>query len=93
MWLIAGLGNPGREYAETRHNVGFMVVDRLAERWRAPKPAAKFKGEVAQASIAGAACLLLKPLTFMNLSGQSVQACMAFYKVELAHVVVVHDDQ
>jgi peptidyl-tRNA hydrolase, PTH1 family len=92
MWLIAGLGNPGKDYEQTRHNVGFMVVDRLAARWKAGKPAAKFKGDFAQASIAGEPALLLKPTTFMNLSGQSVQACMAFYKVPLDRVLVVHDD-
>ncbi len=92
MWLIVGLGNPGKEYEATRHNIGFMVVDRLAERWRAPKLQSKFKGEFAQTTIAGEPSLLLKPATYMNLSGQSVQAAMAFYKVPLEAIVVVHDD-
>lgn len=92
MWLIVGLGNPGREYAGTRHNVGFLVVDVLARRHGAGAFAAKFKAEVAQAKVGGASALLLKPQTFMNLSGQAVQPAMAFYKVALEHVVVVHDD-
>jgi PTH1 family peptidyl-tRNA hydrolase len=79
MWLVVGLGNPGREYEGSRHNVGFMVVDVLARRHRAPSFSSKFKGELAQASVAGESCALLKPQTFMNLSGQSVQPTMAFF--------------
>jgi PTH1 family peptidyl-tRNA hydrolase len=91
MWLIVGLGNPGREYEGTRHNVGFAVVDALARRYRVSF-AAKWKGEFAQATIAHEPAVLLKPHTFMNLSGQSVQPAMAFFKIPLDHVVVVHDD-
>jgi PTH1 family peptidyl-tRNA hydrolase len=92
MWLIVGLGNPGKEYEGSRHNAGFMVVDRIAERTRAPKFASKFKGEVAQTQLAGQPSLLLKPSTYMNLSGQSVQPAMSFYKIQLDHVIVIHDD-
>ncbi len=92
MWLIVGLGNPGPDYEKTRHNVGFMVIDALAARQRDVKFQNKFKGDLAQLSIGGDSVLLLKPLTFMNLSGQSVQAAMAFFKVALDHIVVVHDD-
>ncbi len=92
MWLVAGLGNPGREYEKSRHNVGFMVVDVLARRHRAPSSTSKFKGEVSQCHIGGETVLLLKPTTFMNLSGSSVQPAMQFYKIALDHVVVVHDD-
>ena len=92
MWLIVGLGNPGREYAGTRHNVGFLVVDVLARRHGAGSFASRFKAEVAQATLGGQSALLLKPQTFMNLSGQAVQPAMAFYKVALEHVVVIHDD-
>ncbi len=92
MWLVVGLGNPGREYEKTRHNIGFSVVDALARRHRAPAFTSKFKAEVAQVTLRGESALLLKPQTFMNLSGQSVQPAMAFYKVALEHIVVVHDD-
>jgi peptidyl-tRNA hydrolase, PTH1 family len=92
MWLIVGLGNPGREYENSRHNIGFMVLDVLARRHRAPSFSSKFKGEVAQCQVAGQGALLLRPQTFMNLSGQSVQPAMAFYKIPLENIVVVHDD-
>jgi peptidyl-tRNA hydrolase, PTH1 family len=92
MWLVVGLGNPGREYEGSRHNVGFMVVDVLARRHRAPSYSSKFKGELAQTSIVGESCALLKPQTFMNLSGQSVQPTMAFFKIALENIIVVHDD-
>jgi PTH1 family peptidyl-tRNA hydrolase len=91
MWLIVGLGNPGREYENTRHNVGFLVVDALARRHRMSF-GAKFKGEVGQGSVGGDAAVLLKPQTYMNLSGQSVQPTMAFFKVPLDNIIVVHDD-
>lgn len=92
MWLVVGLGNPGREYEGSRHNVGFMVVDVLARRHRGPAFSSKFKGELAATSLGGESVVLLKPQTFMNLSGQSVQAAMAFYKIPLETIVVVHDD-
>ena len=92
MWLIVGLGNPGREYEKTRHNVGFLVVDALARRHRAVAFSSKFKAEVAQVNVRGHSALVLKPQTFMNLSGQSVQPAMAFYKIPLEQVIVVHDD-
>lgn len=92
MWLIAGLGNPGPEYEWTRHNIGFLVVDRLAERWRAPAFSQQKKGAVARAIVRGEPCLLVKPLTYMNLSGECVQPLAAYYKVAPEHVIVVHDD-
>src|SRR5215213_9775853 len=89
--LVVGLGNPGREYAQNRHNVGFMVVDELARRhggsWRG-----KFSGQLADVRIAGARATLLKPETYMNESGRSVQAAMAFFKVEPDELLVVHDE-
>lgn len=91
MWMVVGLGNPGREYELTRHNIGFLVVDALARRHRASF-GAKFKGELGQCSIKGTPTALLKPQTFMNLSGQSVQPTMAFFKISLDHIVVVQDD-
>jgi PTH1 family peptidyl-tRNA hydrolase len=92
MWLIVGLGNPGPKYADTRHNIGFMVVDALAARTQASSFSQKFKAEVATGRIAGESVALVKPLTFMNLSGDAVQPAMAFYKATPETVVVVHDD-
>lgn len=92
MWLVVGLGNPGPKYAGTRHNVGFMVVDRLAERARAAPFTGKFKGELTSCHLAGEQVLLLKPLTFMNVSGDCVQPAMAFYKLHPDQLIVIHDD-
>jgi peptidyl-tRNA hydrolase, PTH1 family len=89
--LVVGLGNPGREYAENRHNVGHMVMDELARRhvgaWRA-----KFSGQIADVRIDGHKVALLKPETFMNDSGRSVKAAAAFFKLEHDAVLVVHDE-
>ena len=90
--LIAGLGNPGPKYASNRHNVGFMVVDALAHRWGAPGFREKFKGEFTKVDLAGSDVVLLKPMTYMNLSGESVQAAMRFFRVPLHHVMTVHDE-
>jgi PTH1 family peptidyl-tRNA hydrolase len=89
--LVAGLGNPGREYARNRHNVGWMVVDELARRhggsWRA-----KFNGQLAEIRIDGHKVALLKPETFMNDSGRAIQAAMKFFKLDPDAVLVVHDE-
>jgi peptidyl-tRNA hydrolase, PTH1 family len=90
--LVVGLGNPGAEYAATRHNLGFFVVDELASRAGAPPFRKKFHGELADARVGGEPATLLKPLTYMNDSGRSVQAAVAFYKLPLASVLVVHDE-
>lgn len=91
--LIAGLGNPGAEYDDTRHNVGFWLVDALAakcgERF---KREAKFHGEACRVDLGGHAVWLLKPLTFMNRSGQSIGALATFYKIAPAQILVVHDE-
>ncbi len=92
MWLIVGLGNPGPKYRGTRHNVGFMVLDHLAARASAGPFKEKFKGQWCRASLGGQDVVLLEPLTFMNLSGESVQAAMAFFKTPLSHVLVIHDE-
>lgn len=92
MLLVVGLGNPGREYASHRHNVGFMAVDEIARRVGADAFRDKFSGEYARCEIAGEPAVLLKPTTFMNLSGQSVQPAMAFFKVAPADLVVLHDE-
>jgi PTH1 family peptidyl-tRNA hydrolase len=89
--LVAGLGNPGREYAGTRHNVGFLVADELARRhagsWRG-----KFSGELAEVRVDGLRLGLLKPQTYMNESGRSVAAAVRFFKVEPQSLLVVHDE-
>jgi len=92
--LIVGLGNPDKRYEHTRHNAGFMVVDRLRRR-HAPseRPRARFAADTVEARIAGDRCLLLKPMTYMNRSGQSVQQAVAFYKINPADdLLVVCDD-
>jgi peptidyl-tRNA hydrolase, PTH1 family len=89
--LVVGLGNPGREYATTRHNIGFMVADELARRhggsWRS-----KFSGEVADVRVDGARLALLKPQTYMNESGRSVAAAAKFYKVGSEDLLAIHDE-
>lgn len=92
MFLVVGLGNPGPKYQKTRHNVGFMVVDQLSERFGREPFRDKFSGQFAKASVDGQECGLLKPQTFMNLSGQSVQKAMAFFKIEPAQLIVLHDE-
>ncbi|MBZ0117671.1 MAG: aminoacyl-tRNA hydrolase [Sandaracinaceae bacterium] len=91
MHLVVGLGNPGPKYRGNRHNVGFMVVDRLA-RAAGVELRDKFKGLHARARVAGQDVALLEPTTFMNLSGESVQPAMRFFKVEPSELVVVHDE-
>jgi PTH1 family peptidyl-tRNA hydrolase len=93
MKLIVGLGNPGSEYSGTRHNIGWEVVDRLASRlaWT-QKPAKKFDGLLMDGTIGSEKVLLLKPLTYMNLSGKSVAAAMNFYQLSPADVMIVLDD-
>jgi PTH1 family peptidyl-tRNA hydrolase len=89
--VVAGLGNPGPRYAHTRHNVGFMVADRLVERlggsWRG-----RFQGQMAQVDLGAERLLVVKPETYMNASGQSVAAAASFYKVPPEQVIVVYDE-
>jgi PTH1 family peptidyl-tRNA hydrolase len=92
MKIVCGLGNPGREYERHRHNIGFMVVERLAERARAAFDRQKFEAEMAQGTLGQEKVLLLKPQTFMNLSGKSVAQAANFFKVVPADVLVVHDE-
>ena len=91
-YLVVGLGNPGREYRETRHNVGFMLVDRLAVKINARFTRLQSRALVASAIIADRKIILGKPQTFMNLSGQSVQGLVHFYKLPLTNLLVAHDD-
>ena len=91
--LIVGLGNPGPEYEHTRHNAGFWFVDAVARAQGAHfRQEKKFHGEVARFHSSGRDVWLLKPDTFMNLSGQAVQALARFYKIDLQHILVAHDD-
>ncbi len=92
MYLIVGLGNPGREYADTRHNVGFMVIDRLCIRLDARLTRYQFKALTGEATYEGQKLLLVKPQTYMNLSGQAVSSLVRFYKLPLEHLLVIHDD-
>jgi PTH1 family peptidyl-tRNA hydrolase len=91
-WLVAGLGNPGPEYAGTRHNAGQMVADLLAERMGARFKAHRSRNEIAEGRLAGVPVTLAKPRTYMNLSGGPVAALAAFYKIPAERIVVVHDE-
>lgn len=91
-WLIVGLGNPGDKYEATRHNVGFMVVDELAERARIPVQKLKFRALTNTAQVGDAKALLMKPVTYMNLSGEAVRQAADFYKVPPERVLVISDD-
>ena len=91
--LIVGLGNPGAEYAKTRHNVGAWFVDQLAESAQQTlRNEAKFFGLVARVTMAGESCWLLQPTTYMNDSGQAIQAIAKFYKIKPEEILVAHDE-
>ena len=91
-WLVVGLGNPGDKYEGTRHNAGFMVIDQLAEGLKIPVQRLKFKALTNTAEIAGHKVLLMKPVTYMNLSGEAVGEAAAFYKVPPERVLVRSDE-
>jgi PTH1 family peptidyl-tRNA hydrolase len=92
MKLIVGLGNPGRRYQGTRHNVGFAVLAELAQRFAIGRPRSKFHGEVVEADLDGQRALLLSPVTYMNNSGASVQAARHFHRLPNEHLLVICDD-
>ena len=92
MRLFVGLGNPGRDYAGHRHNIGFMALDAIASRYRAPPFRARFQGLVTEATLGGERVTLLKPQTFMNESGRSVREAARFFKIELGDISVFHDE-
>nr|WP_142950257.1 aminoacyl-tRNA hydrolase [Bacillus thuringiensis] len=92
MKLIVGLGNPGREYELTRHNIGFMAIDELAKRWNISLNEQKFKGVFGAGFVNGEKVILLKPLTYMNLSGESIRSLMDYYKIDVEDFVVMYDD-
>ena len=92
MYIIAGLGNPGRKYENTRHNMGFIAVDLLAEKYGIKVDKIKFKALVGEGRIAGRKVLLVKPQTYMNLSGESIREVMSFYKEGIENLIVIYDD-
>ena len=91
-WLIVGLGNPGQKYEHTRHNMGFLTVDLLAEKQGVKLNKVKFKSAFNIMHFAGCKCLVMKPQTYMNLSGEAVREAAQFYKVPADHVLVIYDD-
>ena len=91
-WLIAGLGNPGQKYQNTRHNMGFLTVELLAEQKGVKLNKVKFKSAYNLMEFAGARCLVMKPQTYMNLSGEAVREAAQFYKIPADHVLVIYDD-
>ena len=91
-FLIVGLGNPGRQYEQSHHNAGFLALDYLAEQLNCPVTRAKFQALTGQAQLAGHRVLLMKPQTYMNLSGNAVGAAARFYHLESAQVLVLYDD-
>lgn len=93
MKLLVGLGNPGKEYAGTRHNAGFMVVERLAREWGVTgRPESKFQAVVGEGRLNGEKILVAQPTTFMNLSGEAVSKLLSWYKLTAQDVLVVYDD-
>ncbi len=91
-YIVAGLGNPGSKYEGTRHNAGFMALDAVAEKANIPVDRLKFKGLTGRATVGGKSVLLLKPSTFMNLSGESLREAMAFYHVPPEKTILLFDD-
>ena len=92
MYIIAGLGNPGKKYENTRHNIGFITLDFLAERHDIKINKIKHKALVGEGRIAGQKVLLVKPQTYMNLSGESLREVMDYYKVDIEDMIVIYDD-
>lgn len=92
MFLIVGLGNPGKEYERTRHNIGFEIIDYIADKYSIDINRTKFKGNYGEGFINGEKVILLKPQTYMNLSGDSISQFMNFYKLEDDEVAIVYDD-
>lgn len=91
-YIIAGLGNPGTEYENTRHNIGFMTIDTLCEKYKVSCKKLKFKSLTCDVMIAGKRCLIMKPGTFMNKSGEAVTEAMSFYKIPPERTIIVFDD-
>ncbi len=92
MWLLVGLGNPGDKYKNNRHNIGFMVMDRIAEDYNASPWRSKFSSQMSEAKIGSEKLILLKPQTYMNESGQGIGKAAKFYKIPLSRIVIFHDE-
>lgn len=92
MYVIVGLGNPGKKYEKTRHNMGFIAVDRLAEKYGIKIEKNKFKSLVGEGNIAGKKVIIVKPQTYMNNSGEAVREVINFYKPDLSELIVIYDD-
>jgi PTH1 family peptidyl-tRNA hydrolase len=92
MWLLAGLGNPGRQYAGNRHNVGFMVVDEVRRRAGARSPRVRMGAELSEAAIGRSKVIFCKPMEFMNVSGSAISRAAVFWKIPPQRILVVHDD-
>ncbi len=92
MYIIVGLGNPEKDYANTRHNMGFQVINKIAEQYEIEVTKSKFKGLYGTGTIEGEKVILLKPQTFMNLSGESIKEILQFYKIEKEQLIVIYDD-
>jgi PTH1 family peptidyl-tRNA hydrolase len=91
-WVVTGLGNPGDEYARSRHNAGFITVDRIAKAHGVELSRRKFKGRIAEITLAGKTALLVKPQTFYNLSGECIADLLGYFKILPAYLIVVHDE-
>ena len=92
MYIIAGLGNPGKEYMGTRHNAGFSVIDELADKYNISVDTAKHKGLIGKGVIAGQKVILVKPMTYMNNSGECIREVMDYYKCDIDDFLVIFDD-
>lgn len=92
MYVIAGLGNPGKQYESTRHNIGFISVDYLSAYFKIKLNKLKFKAVYGEGSICGEKVMLVKPQTFMNLSGESLREIVSFYKIAPENLIVLYDD-
>lgn len=91
-FIIFGLGNPGREYEKTRHNIGFIALDKFSIEWKIEMTRVRYKSLMGEGKFAGNRIYLVKPLTFMNNSGNAVRSFMSFYKIEPDRILVIHDD-
>jgi len=92
MYVIVGLGNPGKKYDLTRHNVGFETIDRLSEKYMIPVNKMKYKALIGEGTIAGERVMLVKPQTFMNLSGEAVMSICNFFQLPMENLIVIYDD-
>lgn len=92
MYLIAGLGNPGREYTGTRHNIGFEVIDALCSKHDIKLNKEKFRAEFGDGRIGGEKVIIAKPQTYMNLSGESIREMASWYKIDSDHIIIIYDD-